>query len=845
MISINFIQIQVLGKIKNSILLLVFFVAGGLPSTATEFSEYSFLIAEGNASNLNNKRFWQLLQNNHSAGLEVKLEEINNSVFFKENKEDFNFLLTKLHELLVKDSTKILPVFLSYEGDVTVLDSLIKSSPLSSYIFYLPQGEAWPSIEYLIQANRRLIFFIKGNYNNKSRIVHEVDNYALQISANEIPSAADNFKRRNAVSLELLVINEFNMLPTQIPLNHQSRNLVPDYINFLLETWTRYGKRPNFILVGENIFNFDFIVEQLKSFAWIKGTVKAGEKNMERIYWRNPDVSVTGGKFSFPYRGGEEITLSPFVPGYQMTPEQIVVTGEMDIPDQYTIIAMPVPLNNGLTGSFNFEGILLNNARPSMVLHGENFAFTEDIERGKVLRLPENASVNLGSPEAFGLRNSSFTVSGFIKFTEIPEYGDNAVLGNYERGYRRGLHLILRSGHPYFGLWSNDFISDEKLMPNIWYHLVWRYILETGEQAIFLNGRNIGASDGHPPFSGTGDIHLGSALSQGASLRGYIDDLYIWNRPLGNEEIKRLALDEQIVMEKETQAGFLNQSLIKAIIILLVLFALTGMIVLLIKKLQLKRPAPVMALPKSDAENQIQLFGKFKAIDKEGNDITVRFTPKIKELFLYILLYSLKNPAGAKGTEIDEILWPGQSAEKMANNRAVTLNKLRKVLSRIKGIEIVTQNSYLQTKTEAPFFCDYIEAFNLCQLPGGMNRRQLETFYLLVKKGRFLRDAASPWLDEMKGFTGNQVLDNLLKLASAYKNENRFREVDTIAKRILEYDDLNEEAIYLQIWALQKDNNVHMAKFNFNSFKTKYREILGEEFTMNFDEFTQQYSKVI
>ncbi|MFW6371715.1 MAG: hypothetical protein ACOC10_10995, partial [Bacteroidota bacterium] len=369
------------GKIKNIILLLIFFVAGGLTSTATEFSEYSFLIAEGNASNLNSKRFWRLLENNHAAGLEVKLEEVNNAVFFKENKQDFNFFLTQLHELLVKDSTKILPVFLSYEGDVTVLDSLIKNSPLSSYIFYLPQGEAWPSIEYLIQANRRLIFFIKGNYNNKSSIVHKIDNYALQISANKIPSPADNFKRRNAVSLELLVVNEFNMLPTQIPLNHQSRNLVPDYINFLLETWTRYGKRPNFILVGENIFDFDFIVEQLKSFAWIKGTVKAGEKNMERIYWRNPDVSVTGGKFSFPYRGGEEITLSPFVPGFQMIPEHIVVTGEMDIPDQYTIIATPVPLNNGLTGNFNFEGILLNNARPSMVLHGENFAFTEDIER--------------------------------------------------------------------------------------------------------------------------------------------------------------------------------------------------------------------------------------------------------------------------------------------------------------------------------------------------------------------------------------------------------------------------------------------------------------------------------
>ena len=139
----------------------------------------------------------------------------------------------------------------------------------------------------------------------------------------------------------------------------------------------------------------------------------------------------------------------------------------------------------------------------------------------------------MGKPEIYGFRNSSFTVSCFVKFTEILEFGDNAILGNYESGYRKGLHLILRSGHPYFGLWANDFMADKTLLPNTWYHLSWRYIIETGEQSIFLNGQFIGGSDGHPPFSGTGDIHLGSALSSGASLRGYIDDLYIWKRPLG------------------------------------------------------------------------------------------------------------------------------------------------------------------------------------------------------------------------------------------------------------------------------------------------------------------------
>ncbi|HKJ79592.1 MAG TPA: hypothetical protein VKA10_08650, partial [Prolixibacteraceae bacterium] len=57
-----------------------------------------------------------------------------------------------------------------------------------------------------------------------------------------------------------------------------------------------------------------------------------------------------------------------------------------------------------------------------------------------------------------------------------------------------------------------------------------------------------------------------------------------------------------------------------------------------------------------------------------------------------------------------------------------------------------------------------------------------------------------------------------------------------------EYDDLNEEAIFLEIWVLQKSNNQHMAKFNFNSFCKKFSEMQGEEFKMDFEEFTAYYS---
>jgi len=840
------IEINIVNKRINciSIFLLTLFIVTSKLIWATDISDKTFLISNINSQNLNNKRTWDLLQKNDATGIEIEMTAKNRNVYLQNSTDKFTTVLEKIHSVLQENPSKIIPVFIRYNDNILLLDSIINASNISSSIFYLPQGETWPSQEYLVQANRRIIFFIDGNYSNESRILHQIKNYAFEISAGLSANSLFNANNTDKINHELFIINDFEQVPTKVPTKQINRNLNPDYINFLLENWKKYGKRPNFIFVGDEIFNFDFIVDQLNSFTWIKGIAKISDKNLEKVYWKNPDITVTGGKFSFPYRGGEELIITPFVPGFKMTPAQIVITGEMTIPESYTIFADPLKLSEDLTGSFSFEGIVLNAVNPTQTFEGNNFSFIQDIERGDVLRLPENASINLGKPENYGFRNSSFTVSCFVKFTEILEFGDNAILGNYESGYRKGLHLILRSGHPYFGLWANDFVAEKTLQSNIWHHLTWRYIVETGEQSIFLNGQFIGGSDGHPPFSGTGDIHLGSALSSGASLRGYIDHLLIWNRPLGNDEINRLSLDEEIQFEElvPKDRGFLGMS--KNWIFLFAVIIIVGLLIFVAgKRFNRKKTISLNESPAELIKNKIQLFGEFKAIDNTGEDITDLFTPKVKELFLFVLIYTLKSGIGANITDINDVLWSGISSRKVANNRSVTLNKLRKILLQIDGIEIISTGGYLQAKIKKPFYCDYVSAFKLCQISESLSKQQLISFFEMVKRGRFLKGINWPWLDDIRGFTGNQVIDILLHLATIYQKEMNLAGIEKLAHRILDYDDLNEEAIFLQVWALQKTNNANLAKFNFSSFTKKYESSFGEPYPMNFSQFNQQFEK--
>jgi len=284
----------------STIFLLTLLVAITLNVSAIDISDKTFLISKISSQNLNSSQTWELLKNDDATGIEIEVFAKNKDVFLQNSSDKFATVLEKINSIIQETPSKIVPVFIKYDGNILLLDSIINESEISSFIFYLPQGETWPSEEYLVQANRRVIFFISGNFFNESRILHHVENYAFEISADMVASNLYSSNDLEKINQELFVITEFDKIPSKIPRNQLNSNLVPDYINFLLENWKKYGKRPNFIFVGNEISNFGFIVDQLNSFTRIKGVAKISDKNLEKLYWKNPDILITGGKFSFP-----------------------------------------------------------------------------------------------------------------------------------------------------------------------------------------------------------------------------------------------------------------------------------------------------------------------------------------------------------------------------------------------------------------------------------------------------------------------------------------------------------------------------------------------------------------
>ncbi len=117
--------------------------------------------------------------------------------------------------------------------------------------------------------------------------------------------------------------------------------------------------------------------------------------------------------------------------------------------------------------------------------------------------------------------------------------------------------------------------------------------------------------------------------------------------------------------------------------------------------------------PAEDRVSAIDLFGGFQVIDKQGTDITHRFTSTLKELFIFILLHSVKLEKGVSTTVLHEFLWPDKDEVSARNNRNVNLKKLRSLLECIGDVAIENTNSYVRLTMADSVLCDYRTAYRI------------------------------------------------------------------------------------------------------------------------------------
>jgi DNA-binding SARP family transcriptional activator len=227
-------------------------------------------------------------------------------------------------------------------------------------------------------------------------------------------------------------------------------------------------------------------------------------------------------------------------------------------------------------------------------------------------------------------------------------------------------------------------------------------------------------------------------------------------------------------------------------------------------------------------QNAAYLLGEFTVYDNEGKDITYLFSPKIKQLFLLLLLNS-KEGKGVASKRISQILWPDKDVAKTKNLRGVTFNHLRNSIGGLDGIQLSFVNdSYIFT-IEEPFFCDYFSLSNHIKDIYNNDCRSL------IKRGAFLVDMPDAWLDDFKQGYEETILSALVPQLDTLYKEKKFKDILELTRLILVVDPFNDEAFRYELKSIRMLKGIEHSKKIYDQFSLEYSKSLGEEYPTSFD----------
>lgn len=245
-----------------------------------------------------------------------------------------------------------------------------------------------------------------------------------------------------------------------------------------------------------------------------------------------------------------------------------------------------------------------------------------------------------------------------------------------------------------------------------------------------------------------------------------------------------------------------------------------------IEDIQIARKAPI-------TKNAIYLFGTFEAYDKNGYNITHRFSNRIKQMFTLVLLHTLDSKKGISTQELTSAMWPDKSAQEAKNNRGVTTNHLRNILKDIEGVELLYGDSLWSLQITDPFYCDYLMALDILTNPNDDN---ISTLLEITSSGSLLYNVDWQWLENYKIHFEEKLTKILLSRLPALYEELQYMEVLKYVDSLSHITPYNEEILRFRVKAMVKLGRAEQAQNYFQRFASEFQKTFGEPYPLKYEQ---------
>ncbi len=240
---------------------------------------------------------------------------------------------------------------------------------------------------------------------------------------------------------------------------------------------------------------------------------------------------------------------------------------------------------------------------------------------------------------------------------------------------------------------------------------------------------------------------------------------------------------------------------------------------------------------KENFSNSIFFFGGFQVFDRTGEDITNRFTPLLKELFLLIWFFSIKNDKGISSEKLTELLWFDKEEQSAKNNRAVNIAKLKQIIAEIDSFTLSHKTAYWKFEfDEHVVFIDYLKCIKIVGYKKALTQEYCMKLIDLTHRGACLLNCSYQWLDEFKDDISNRIIDKLIDFSASQNIKEDPDFFLRLADSIFNFDIVNEEAMFLKCKVLTYLGKHSLASNTYTKFAKEYKTLYDQNYNVPFNE---------
>lgn len=532
------------------------------------------------------------------------------------------------------------------------------------------------------------------------------------------------------------------------------------------------------------------------------GTITCNKVPLDGVRWEELPSVVSNKAFNFPITG-RKLTLTPYKDGYYFLTPKISAFDTSPIVSR-DIVAVKHALSDFQILEMTFDKTLLNKKDPDAVVVGKDAEFLYDFKKGNVLKLNKNATISY-SPNNINWNNKSFSVSFWIK-----PYIHNKRHAVIAKGEEFSIRI-----DPEYVVFTvvdqKDYFCDIKIKDHVWTHLMF-CVKESAALKVYLNGvlnKELKMGLLNPIEK---ELTIGNDIWEQRFI-GEIDDIYMWNRVLSEEEVKH-------VFELKDAKSVATEFYLIGLVLLI-----GGIVFFLYRKKNFTKKSKPTQLAYVDSENKplsICLFGPFQCIPQEGVDISFQFSPILKQLFVLLLIHK----DGVSPKRIEELIWPDLLPENAKNTRNKAIRKLKETLE--PAIKLNYEEGRWRMLLPSEIYVDYMSVLQLIKMKQP-NEVQLQSLMTILKRGAFMSDVQSVWLDELKSNFENELLEMLLlhfhNAKQAQNNNLALQLVQTIRM----YDAMDIEMVQTEIEILTLIGKKELARKTYDRYIDNYKKYYGTE----------------